>query len=109
LTGPIRVMLVDDHALVRGGLERLLAPEDDIEVVASVESGRDALEQLLEVPPDIILMDVSMPGMDGVATTREVLRRRPETIIVMLTSYADDEMVMAAIDAGAAGYLLKDG
>jgi DNA-binding NarL/FixJ family response regulator len=105
---PIRVMLVDDHPLVRSGLERLLAAEEDLVVVASVEGGREAIDLCVEAAPDVILMDISMPGMDGVAATREVLRRRPDSTIVMLTSYADDDMVLAAIDAGASGYLLKD-
>jgi DNA-binding NarL/FixJ family response regulator len=101
-------MVVDDHSLVRSGLTQLLSAEEGIDVVAGVKTGREAVEMVVEVAPDLILMDVSMPGMDGIAATREILRRRPSTRIVMLTSYAEDETVMAALDAGASGYLLKD-
>jgi DNA-binding NarL/FixJ family response regulator len=101
-------MVVDDHSLVRSGLSQLLSAEEGIDVVAGVRTGREAVDLVAEVAPDLILMDVSMPGMDGIAATREILRRRPSTRIVMLTSYAEDETVMAALDAGAIGYLLKD-
>jgi DNA-binding NarL/FixJ family response regulator len=101
-------MVVDDHPLVRSGLMQLLSAEEGIDVVAGVTSGREAVEMVLETAPDLILMDVSMPGMDGIAAAREILKRRPLTRIVMLTSYAEEETVMAALDAGATGYLLKD-
>jgi DNA-binding NarL/FixJ family response regulator len=101
-------MVVDDHSLVRSGLSQLLSAEEGIDVVAGVRTGREAVDLVAEVAPDLILMDVSMPGMDGIAATREILRRRPSTRTVMLTSYAEDETVMAALDAGAIGYLLKD-
>jgi DNA-binding NarL/FixJ family response regulator len=101
-------MVVDDHSLVRSGLSQLLSAEEGIDVVAGVRTGREAVDLVAEVAPDLILMDVSMPGLDGIAATREILRRRPSTRIVMLTSYAEDETVMAALDAGAIGYLLKD-
>jgi DNA-binding NarL/FixJ family response regulator len=105
---PIRVMVVDDHPLVRSGLMQLLSAEEGIEVVAGVTGGREAVEMVVEAAPDLVLMDVSMAGMDGIAATREILKRRPSTRIVMLTSYAEQETVMAALDAGATGYLLKD-
>jgi DNA-binding NarL/FixJ family response regulator len=101
-------MVVDDHSLVRSGLVQLLSAEEGIEIVAGVKGGREAVETVVEAAPDLVLMDVSMPGMDGVAATREILKRRPSTRIVMLTSYAEEETVMAALDAGATGYLLKD-
>jgi DNA-binding NarL/FixJ family response regulator len=104
----IRVMIVDDHTLVRQGLGQLLSAEDGIDVVASLQSGREAIDAVVELAPDVVLMDVSMPGLDGIVATRELLRRRPTTRVVMLTSYAEDETVIAAIDAGASGYLLKD-
>ena len=103
----IRVMIVDDHPLVRAGLGQLLGTDPEITVVGAFASGREAIENL-GLAPDVVLMDVSMPGMDGIAATREVLRRRPAARVVMLTSYSDDETVLAAIDAGASGYLLKD-
>jgi DNA-binding NarL/FixJ family response regulator len=101
-------MVVDDHPLVRSGLMQLLSAEEGIDVVAGVTSGTEALEMVVEAAPDLVLMDVSMPGMDGIAAAREILKRRPSTRIVMLTSYAEEETVMAALDAGATGYLLKD-
>jgi DNA-binding NarL/FixJ family response regulator len=101
-------MVVDDHPLVRSGLMQLLSAEEGIDVVAGVNSGREAVEMVVEAAPDLVLMDVSMPGMDGIAAAREILRRRPSTRIVMLTSYAEEDTVMAALDAGATGYLLKD-
>jgi len=108
MSNVIRVMIVDDHPLVRQGLSQLLSADDAFEVVATLESGREALDAVLSRAPDVVLMDVSMPGMDGIAATRELLRRRPATRVVMLTSYAEDETVISAIDAGASGYLLKD-
>ncbi len=104
----IRVMVVDDHPLLRSGLSELLSAQEGIAVVAAVAGGREAVDQVVELAPDVVLMDVSMPGMGGVAATMEVLKRRPSTRIVMLSSYSEDETVLAAIDAGASGYLLKD-
>lgn len=104
----IRVMIVDDHPLLRSGLTELLTTQDGIAVVAALADGREAVEQVVGLAPDLVLMDVSMPGMGGVAATTEVLRRRPSTRIVMLSSYSEDETVLAALDAGASGYLLKD-
>ncbi|MEA2681779.1 MAG: hypothetical protein QOK05_107 [Chloroflexota bacterium] len=106
---PVRVLIVDDHALIREGLGQLIAGEPDLELVGALDSGREAIDRVVELAPDVVLMDISMPGgMDGIAATRELLRRRPTTYVVMLTSYAEDESVVAAIDAGASGYLLKD-
>ena len=101
-------MLVDDHPLVRSGLTQLLEAANGLSVVGSAAGGREAVDTVLDLLPDVVLMDVSMPGMDGVAATRELLRRRPMTRVVMLTSYAEDETVLAALDAGACGYILKD-
>jgi DNA-binding NarL/FixJ family response regulator len=108
VTTVIRVLIVDDHPMVRQGLGALLRGNPEFEVVGALESGRDAADRIQELAPDVVLMDVSMPGMDGVAATRELLRHRPATRVVMLTSYAEDETVISAIDAGASGYLLKD-
>lgn len=104
----VRVMVVDDHPVVRRGLAEVLEGADDLELVGAHSSAREAIEALSASAPDVILMDVSMPGLDGITATREVLRRRPATQVVMLTSYAEDATVLAALDAGATGYLLKD-
>jgi len=104
----IRVMIVDDHPIVRRGLSQVFDSAEGIELVGAFAGAREAMEALAEEVPDVILMDVSMPGMDGVTATREVLRRRPATRVVMLTSYAEDATVLSALDAGASGYLLKD-
>ena len=108
MTEPVRVMLVDDHPLVRSGLTQVLDADDGLIVVGSAAGGREAVDTVTDLAPDVVLMDVSMPGMDGITATRELLKRRPMTRVVMLTSYAEDETVLAALDAGACGYILKD-
>lgn len=104
----IRVVIADDHAVVRRGLEQLLATADDIIVVGLAANGADAYTLVHQVEPDVVLMDLSMPGTDGIAATRRVLADRPDTKIVVLTSFAEQRTVLEAIEAGAAGYLLKD-
>jgi DNA-binding NarL/FixJ family response regulator len=104
----IRVLLCDDHVVVREGLARLLENADGIEVVAVASDGQEGLEQARAARPDVVLMDLSMPRLDGVSATRAILSELPETFIVVLTSFADRERVLEAIDAGAAGYVLKD-
>ncbi|MGI8676317.1 MAG: response regulator [Nocardioidaceae bacterium] len=104
----IRVVLVDDHQLVRLGLVQLLAAADDIEVVGTAAEGREALRVVGDLHPDVVLMDLLMPGMDGVEATRQVQTVSPDTQVVVLTSFSDRDKILAAIDAGAVGYLLKD-
>jgi DNA-binding NarL/FixJ family response regulator len=104
----IRVLLVDDHKLVRAGLQSLLATVDDIQVVGVAASGCEALGVATDTGPEVVLMDLSMPGMGGVEATRQLLERMPSVQVVMLTSFADQELVLQAIEAGAVGYLLKD-
>ncbi|HEU5485284.1 MAG TPA: response regulator transcription factor [Microlunatus sp.] len=104
----IRVLVVDDHPLVRQGLTGMLAGAPDIEVVDAVADGALAAEATANGRADIVLMDLSMPGMDGIEATGEVLARCPDTRVVVLTSFAEQARVMAALDAGAIGYLLKD-
>jgi DNA-binding NarL/FixJ family response regulator len=104
----IRVLLCDDHVVVREGLARLLENAEGIEVVAVASDGEEGLEQARASRPDVVLMDLSMPRLDGVGATRAILAELPETYIVVLTSFADRERVLEAIDAGAAGYVLKD-
>ena len=104
----IRVLIVDDHALVRRGLAELLGAADDIEVVGALEDGALAADAVIELEPDIVLMDLSMPGLDGIDATRAVLAARPQTKVIVLTSFAENARILAALDAGAVGYLLKD-
>jgi len=106
--GKIRVALVDDHAVIRAGLQQLLAGTDDIEVVATAENGAQALEVVRRERPDVVLMDLQMPEVDGVAATRMIMAEGLGTDVLVLTSYSDGERIVAALDAGAVGYLLKD-
>jgi DNA-binding NarL/FixJ family response regulator len=103
-----RVLLVDDHRLVRAGLAALLAGTDGIDVVGEAADGRQAVELAGELLPDVVLMDLSMPVLDGVEATRQILERAPSTHVVVLTSFADHHRVSEAVAAGAVGYLLKD-
>ena len=104
----IRVLLAEDHALVRAGLERLLATVDDIEVVGGAADGAEAVALAAELTPDVVLMDLSMPNVDGIEATRAIVAANGEVHVVVLTSLADRERILAALDAGAVGYLLKD-
>jgi NarL family two-component system response regulator LiaR len=107
-TNPIRVLLTDDHAIVRKGVRALLATERDIQVVGEACSGAEALAQTEALHPDVILMDLVMPELDGIEATRQITSKLPGTRILVLTSFAADEKVFPAIKAGALGYLLKD-
>jgi DNA-binding NarL/FixJ family response regulator len=102
------VLLVDDHPLVRAGLSALIDSTDDLLVVGEACGGEEAIEMTTELQPDVVLMDLSMPGMNGVDATRKVLALRPQTHVVVLTSFHDQNQVAAALGAGAVGYLLKD-
>ena len=104
----IRVVVVDDHAVVRRGLVELFAAAGDIEVVADVDDGSAAIDAVTAEHPDVVLMDLSMPGMDGVEATRMVSENAPDVAVVILTSFSEHARILDAIDAGAAGYLLKD-
>jgi DNA-binding NarL/FixJ family response regulator len=104
----IRVVLADDHAMVRRGLEQLLGAEPDIEVVGLARDGAEAIELVEQAAPDVVLMDLQMPGIDGVAATKQIAGSGADTAVVVLTSFSDSERILAAIDAGAVGYLLKD-
>jgi NarL family two-component system response regulator LiaR len=104
----IRVMIVDDHAVVRSGLSAFLSVYPDLEMVGEAESGEDALARIGLLQPDVILMDLMMPGMDGVQTTRAVKQKYPHIQIVALTSFKEENMVQGALQAGAMGYLLKN-
>jgi DNA-binding NarL/FixJ family response regulator len=103
----IRVVIVDDHAVLRAGLEQLLTGQPDLEVVGTAASGGEAMEVVRELRPDVVLMDLQMPGIDGVRATREIVAEGLADVLV-LTSYSDAERIVGALDAGAMGYLLKD-
>ena len=104
----IRVLLADDHGLVREGLSRLLRSVPDIDVVAAAADGHEAVRLAGEHRPDVILMDLRMPGIDGSEATRRVLKNNPTPQVVILTSFSERDEILAALDAGAIGYLLKD-
>lgn len=105
---PIRVMIVDDHAVVRSGLSAFLLVYDDLELVAEAGSGQEALRLCAEHEPDVVLMDLMMPEMDGAATTRAIKEMHPRAQIIALTSFREEELVQGALQAGAIGYLLKN-
>jgi DNA-binding NarL/FixJ family response regulator len=104
----IRVVLVDDHAMVRRGLEQLLAGADGIEVVGTAGDGREAIAVVTQTSPDVVLMDLQMPDIDGVSATSRIVASGSTSQVVVLTSFSDSERIVAALDAGAVGYLLKD-
>jgi DNA-binding NarL/FixJ family response regulator len=104
----IRLLLVDDHALLRAGLVALLDGAEDVTVVGKAADGREAIAAAVDLEPDVVLMDLSMPVLDGVAATRELLAVRPGTAVVALTSFSERTRVRQALEAGAVGYLLKD-
>ncbi|HTL58843.1 MAG TPA: response regulator transcription factor [Candidatus Limnocylindrales bacterium] len=103
----IGVLLVDDHTVVRQGLRALLASEEDIEVLAEAENGRQAVMAARKTPPDVVVMDVAMPLLNGLEATRQILKMVPGAKVLVLTSYGDDECVEQLMKAGASGYLIK--
>ncbi len=105
---PIRVLVVDDHAVVRAGLRGLLELQDGIEVVGDAENGAAGVEAAVRLSPDVILIDLVMPELDGVSAMRLLRERLPEARVVVLTSFLDDDKLLPALRAGAAGYLLKN-
>jgi DNA-binding NarL/FixJ family response regulator len=104
----VRVLVVDDHSVVRAGLTQLIDGAPDLEVLAAVAGGEEAIAAVARQPFDVVLMDVSMPGIDGVETTRRLLDAHPDLRVVILTSFADRPVILDALEAGAIGYLLKD-
>ncbi len=107
-SSPIRVLIVDDHAVVRGGLSKFLQMHKDLELVGEAENGAEAVRLTRQLQPDVVLMDLKMPEMDGVAATREIRSKHPGVRVIVLTSFAEDNMVQGALQAGATGYLLKN-
>jgi DNA-binding NarL/FixJ family response regulator len=104
----IRVALVDDQAIVRAGLARILSPSDGFEVVAQCADGRQAVEELPAARPDVILMDIRMPNLDGIAATSQLRARANSVPVLVLTTFGEDEVLWGAVEAGAAGFILKD-
>ena len=104
----IKVMIVDDHPIVRNGLKAMLLSISDLELAGEAGSGSETVAHCLEAPPDVILMDMVMPGMDGLETTRAVLDKCPDAKIIILTSFPERDLVQQALEAGATGYLLKN-
>ncbi len=105
---PIRILLADDHIMVREGTRRILEREQDLKVVAEASDGLEAVGFVQQTHPDVAIVDISMPVMNGIESTKEIKRIAPQTAILVLTAYDDDEYVFAILEAGAAGYLLKN-
>jgi DNA-binding NarL/FixJ family response regulator len=104
---PVRVLLVDDDDLMRAGIRAVLSSDETIDVVGEAADGRAAVEQAIAFRPDVVLMDVRMPGLDGIAATRELLAVSPDVRVVILTTFEQDDYVFGALSAGASGFLLK--
>jgi NarL family two-component system response regulator LiaR len=107
-TKPIRVLLVDDHAVVRSGLSAFLTVYDDLELAGEARDGAEAVRLCKQVHPDVVLMDLVMPELDGATATRQIRQACPHTQVIVLTSFREDELVQGALQAGAIGYLLKN-
>jgi len=103
-----RILIVDDHAIVREGLRMLLGDEPDLDIIGEAADGEEAVQKALSLVPDLILLDLVLPDLDGIEVTRRVLAVQPGCRILLLTSFAEDQNVIAAMQAGAAGYMLKD-
>ena len=103
----LRILLVDDHEVVRLGLKALLGRHPGFEVVGEAGTAEEALRKTVALRPDVVVMDIRLPGESGIQATREIIRQRPETRVIILTSYAEDELLLQAIEAGASGYVLK--
>ena len=104
----IRVLLADDHGVIRDGLGRLIASFGDLELAGVAADGAEAIALAAELAPDVVVMDLDMPGIDGIEATRRILEDRPGTAVLVLTSFSDRPRILGAIEAGACGYLLKD-
>jgi DNA-binding NarL/FixJ family response regulator len=104
---PVRVLIVDDDDLMRAGLKSVLASDESVQVVGEVGDGHGVVESTREHRPDVVLMDIRMPGLDGIAATRSVLEASPDVKVVMLTTFEDDDYIFGALNAGASGFLLK--
>ena len=108
MTRPVRVMIVDDHPMVAEGIEAILETYDDINVIATVSNGRDAIERADALVPDVVLLDLNMPGVTGLSATEMILERRPDMRILILSMHDSPEYISTALSHGARGYILKD-
>src|SRR5277367_2919050 len=104
----IRIMLADDHTLFRQGIRTLISAEPDMEVVGEASNGGDAVEKANEARPDVVLMDIGMPGLSSFEATRQIKKNRPETKVLFLTMYDDEDYLVEGMEVGASGYVLKD-
>src|SRR4029078_11053078 len=104
----IRLLIADDHAVVREGLQRLVATFEGVELVGAAANGQEAGDRCRAAEPDVLLMDIEMPVLDGIAATRAIAAAQPDVAVVVLTSFSDRDQILQALDAGAVGYLLKD-
>ena len=104
----IRIMLTDDHTLFRQGIKTLLAIEPDMEIVGEASNASEAIAKAAEVRPDVVLMDIGMPGLSAFEATRQIKKNRPDTRILFLTMYDDEDYLVECMEVGAAGYVLKD-
>jgi DNA-binding NarL/FixJ family response regulator len=104
----VKILICDDQALIRDSLSIVLEKQDDIDVVGEAANGLEAVQAVDSLRPDIVLMDIRMPDMDGIAATREILKKHPHTQVVVLTTFEEDELISDCLSAGAVGYLLKD-
>lgn len=107
-TNPAQLLIADDHELIRDGYQRMLSREPDLEVIGEASNGREAVEMCRELGPDLVLMDVRMPGMDGLEATRTIKEELPNVSVLVVTTYENPDYLFKAIEAGAAGYVLKD-
>ncbi len=103
----IKILVVDDHAIMRDGIRALLDIHDDIEIVGEASEGKEAIERVRELAPDVVIMDIAMPGMDGLEATRRIVKKNPKVKVLVLTQYDNREYILSAIKAGTAGYVPK--
>ncbi len=107
ITGKMKILVVDDHAIMRDGIRALLVLQDDVEIVGEAANGNEAVERSRELSPDVVIMDIAMPGMDGLEATRRIVKKNPKVKVLVLTQYDNKEYILSAIKAGAAGFVPK--